>query len=82
MMMKGITIGSTNGDKADMTPLLVQVANKYASSIYLTRDDVKVNVKSIMGMLALSLKKKDVITVTAEGQDEEEALAAIERFLA
>ncbi len=61
--------------------MLVQVAGQFTSEIYIISGNKKINAKSIMGMMALGLDNGEEITVTASGQDEEEAIAAIEKFL-
>ena len=70
-------------DDADFSPeaKLVQVANRYTSSIYLETAAGKVNAKSIMGMMSLALQGGDNVTVSAEGGDEVEAMAGIEAYL-
>ncbi|MCD2491823.1 HPr family phosphocarrier protein [Lacrimispora sp. NSJ-141] len=61
--------------------MLVQVASQYESSIYIEGDSKKVNAKSIMGMMTLGLNEGEAVLVTANGQDEERAVAAIEQYL-
>ncbi|MBQ9512631.1 MAG: HPr family phosphocarrier protein [Lachnospiraceae bacterium] len=70
-------------DDADFSPAakLVQVANRYASSIYLETSAGKVNAKSIMGMMSLALQGGDEVTVSADGADEADAVSGIEAFL-
>lgn len=80
-MEKDVTIKLAVGLEARPIALLVQTASQYDSSIYLETDGKKVNAKSIMGMMSLSLKTGDVVTVRAEGQDEEEAVKGIENYL-
>ena len=80
-MEKDVTIKLAVGLEARPIALLVQTASQYDSSIYLETDVKKVNAKSIMGMMSLSLKTGDVVTVRAEGQDEEEAVKGIENYL-
>ena len=69
--------------KTDVMPIamLVQVASQYESSIYVDADEKRVNAKSIMGMMSLEPKNGDFLTVTADGADEEAALAEIEEVL-
>ncbi len=62
--------------------MLVQVASQFDSTVYLETSGKKVNAKSIMGMMSLSLKKGDSIKVVAEGSDEESAIEGIEKYLA
>ena len=69
--------------KADVMPIamFVQVASQYESSIYVDADEKRVNAKSIMGMMTLGLKTGLKIVVTADGEDEEQALDGIEAYL-
>lgn len=60
---------------------LVQEASQYRSQIYVEIENKKINAKSIMGMMSLSLVKGATITIAAEGEDEEEAASGVERFL-
>jgi catabolite repression HPr-like protein len=62
-------------------PLLVQLANQYSSCIYFEMENAKVNAKSIMGMMNLMLSTGNEVTLNVEGDDESEAIEALERFL-
>lgn len=53
---------------------LVQIANRYASAIYLETENKVINVKSIMGMMTLDLVSGLQMTISAEGEDEEQAV--------
>ena len=55
MSSKEITIRLENGLEARPVAMLVQVASKYDSSVYLEAGDKRVNAKSIMGMMSLGL---------------------------
>ena len=70
-------------DSTEATPIahLVQLANQFKSQVYFEMDDKKVNAKSIMGMMSLVLSAGSHVTVVAEGQDEDEAVDALEKFL-
>ena len=81
MIRKPITIGTSNGLEARPIALLVQVASQYASSIYLENEEKRVNAKSIMGMMSLGLDAGEMVTVSVEGVDEEEAMKGIEEYL-
>lgn len=81
MKKKAVEIKLQNGLDARPVAMLVQVASKYESKIYLEAAGKKVNAKSIMGMMSLGLDSGDQVTVTAEGTDEEEAADAIENYL-
>ena len=60
---------------------LVQAAVKAESQVYLLHDNKKVNAKSLMGMLALALKRGDTVFVHAVGEDEEEIIDLFETML-
>jgi phosphocarrier protein len=55
----------------------VQTANKFASAITVEKDGQEVNGKSIMGVLMLVAAKGSYITVKAQGDDADQALAAV-----
>lgn len=67
----------------EVTPiaLLVQVAGRYESRIYIDCEDKHVNAKSIMGMMCLSLTSGELVTVTADGPDEEAAIKGMTDYL-
>lgn len=81
MTRKSIQITRQGGLEARSTAELVQVAVKFESRVYIESGTKKVNAKSIMGMMSLELEHGDVIVVSADGQDEEQAIREIERFL-
>lgn len=81
MIRKPITIGISNGLEARPIAMLVQIASRYSSSIYLENEEKRVNAKSIMGMMSLGLDAGEKVTVSIEGADEEEAMKEIEEYL-
>ena len=81
MIRKPVTI-QNNMDMEDRPVAhLVQEASQYASQVYILMGSKKINAKSIMGMMSLTLMPGEEITVVANGIDEKEAAAGIERFL-
>lgn len=81
MITKKIKIQIQNGLEARPVAVLVQVASQFDSSIYVECGDKRVNAKSIMGMMALGLDAGEEVVVSAEGDDESNAMADIEKFL-
>lgn len=81
MIKKPITIRISNGLEARPVAMLVQVASQYESEIYVESGKRKVNAKSIMGMMTLGLAAGEEITVSAAGDDEQQAIEHIERYL-
>lgn len=80
-MKKSVIIRMQGEFEARPIANLVQVANKYASRIYLEVNEKRVNAKSIMGMMSLALMNGDTVVLDAEGEDEAEAVAGLEKFL-
>ncbi|MFC1614223.1 HPr family phosphocarrier protein [Gemmatimonadota bacterium] len=53
---------------------IVETTKKYASEITISKNDVKINAKSIMGVMMLAAEKGSVLVVDAEGEDARDAL--------
>ena len=81
MIKKPITIQLSTGLEARPVAQLVQVASQFNSEIYVEIGRKKVNAKSIMGMMSLGLDAGESVTVSVEGEDEEEAMKSIEAYL-
>ena len=81
MIKKSIKISCPNGIEPRPIAELVQVASKYESKIYLETETKRVNAKSIMGMMSLNLANGDLLTVSADGNDEKDAMNEILGFL-
>ena len=80
MTSREVTILNRAGIHARPAALIVQTASKYSSQIYLEKDSNKINAKSIMGIITLGAAYKTRLTVTADGNDEAEAVSAITRL--
>jgi len=81
MITKEIIIKIPTGLEARPVALLVQVASQYECSIYVVSNEKRVNAKSIMGMMSLGISAGEMVTVTADGTDEKEAVDNIEKYL-
>ena len=81
MIKKPIPIQLASGLEPRPVAVLVQVASQYNSKIYVEDGDRKVNAKSIMGMMTLGLDAGEEITLSANGEDEEDAMKSIENYL-
>lgn len=80
-MRKNVTVEMEEGLEARPIALLVQTANQFSSKIYLEIGEKRVNAKSIMGVMSLALLNGEGVVLDAEGEDEAEAVAALEAFL-
>ncbi|AQP53002.1 phosphocarrier protein HPr [Vagococcus penaei] len=65
------------GIHARPATLLVQTASKFSSDINLEYKGKSVNLKSIMGVMSLGVGQGADVTISAEGADEADAVAAI-----
>lgn len=81
MITKNMTIEIQTGLEARPVAMLVQVASQFESSIYVEHNNKRVNAKSIMGMMTLALAAGESVVVSADGQDEQDAIHGIEEFL-
>ncbi|MDR4497230.1 MAG: phosphoenolpyruvate--protein phosphotransferase [Candidatus Scalindua sp.] len=74
-----ITIPNVNGLHARPATRFAEIANKFSSEIFVSiLNKEKVNGKSIMDLLTLGAKRGTEIIVSAEGEDKEDALDALE----
>ena len=61
--------------------LFVKTAARFAADIYVRRDDLEVNGKSIMGVMMLAAEEGSTVRVRAEGSDAAAALAALRELV-
>ncbi len=77
MEKKDFHIVADTGIHARPATLLVQTAGKFSSDVNLEYKGKSVNLKSIMGVMSLGVGQGADVTISAEGADEKEAIAAI-----
>lgn len=81
MITKKVTIHNADGLHTRPASIFVREAGKFASEIHLTRDDMTINGKSIMGLLMLALGPGSEVELTIEGADETEAMESLSALL-
>jgi phosphocarrier protein len=81
MIESTILIQNKLGLHARAAAKLVQTASQFSSRIYVSRDDREVNAKSIMGVMMLAAAINTRIKISADGEDEAQALAALEALI-
>ena len=57
--------------------MFVKTAGKYKSEVTISKDDMEVNAKSIMGVMMLAAEKGSIVIIRAEGEDEAEVVDAL-----
>jgi phosphocarrier protein HPr len=82
MQEKSFTIVNRLGMHARPAALFVKTAGKFKSKVWVRKDEVEVNGKSIMGVMMLAAEPGSSLTVRAEGEDEALVLEALGRLIA
>ena len=80
-MKKEVVVKTSSVYDARALAELVGLANGFSSHIMIEMENRRINVKSIMGVMGLGLDVDKLVTIEAEGNDEEAAIAALEGFL-
>ena len=80
MIKRAVTI-NCEGLEGRPIAMLVQKASQFSSKVHIEVGNKKVNAKSIMGMMSLSVCGGDEVVIVTEGTDEEEAANEIETYL-
>lgn len=78
---RNITIENPLGLHARPAAIFVQTASRFASEIHVARGNIRVNGKSIMGIMMLAAEQGAEIVVEVEGEDAEECLEALTAVL-
>ena len=79
-MKKNVVVQRKAGLEARPLVNIVQKASEYSSRIYVEQEGKCVNAKSITGMMSLVLMNGESVVLCAEGEDEQEAIEALEVF--
>jgi len=78
---KIVEVKLVDGLIAKASAMFVQKANRYTADIHLERDGQKVDAKSIMGLMSLSIAPGEEVTIITDGVDGEIALRDLVTFL-
>ncbi len=77
MISRSVTIKNSVGLHARPATFFIQKANSYKASIWVEKEDCRVNAKSLLGVLSLGISQGTEITLIADGQDEAEAVEGL-----
>ena len=81
MITQNVTVKNTIGLHARPATFFIQKANTYRSSIWVEKEDRRVNAKSLLGVLSLGVIGGMTVTLIADGDDEKEAIAGLASFI-
>ena len=77
MFVKDVKVQNQVGLHARPATFFIQKANEFKSSIWVEKDERRVNAKSLLGVLSLGIMGGTDIKIMAGGSDEEEAVDAL-----
>ena len=77
MVSSDVTVQNSVGLHARPATFFIQRANEFKSSIWVEKDERRVNAKSLLGVLSLGIVKGTTIKIVADGSDEEEAVKTL-----
>jgi len=82
MQQREVEIVNKLGLHARASAKLTQLASSYPCEVWLSRNNRRVNAKSIMGVMMLAAGKDATVVIEAEGENAEAALAALQKLIA
>ncbi|MEG1621124.1 MAG: HPr family phosphocarrier protein [Oscillospiraceae bacterium] len=77
MCVKEVSVKNQVGLHARPATFFIQKANEFKSSIWVEKDERRVNAKSLLGILSLGILGGTPIRIIADGSDEEAAVEAL-----
>ena len=81
VISKEVTINNQVGLHTRPATFFIQKANEFKSSIWIEKDDRRVNAKSLLGVLSLGIVKGTAVNIVADGVDENEAIATLSALI-
>lgn len=81
MISREVKITNSVGLHARPATFFIQKANSYRSSIWVEKEERRVNAKSLLGILSLGISNGMTVTLIADGQDESEALDGLAELI-
>lgn len=81
MVAQQVTIRNKLGLHARPAAHFVRLAAQYESEVFLEKDGVRINAKSIMGLMMLAVEQGAILTIECNGTDEEELLAKLVKLV-
>lgn len=81
MVIREVTINNQVGLHARPATFFIQKANEFKCSIWIEKDERRVNAKSLLGVLSLGIVKGTAIKIIADGSDENQAIEVLSELI-
>lgn len=81
MLVKEVVVQNQVGLHARPATFFIQKANEFKSSIWVEKEERRVNAKSLLGVLSLGIVGNTKIRIIADGTDEEEAVDGLVKLV-
>lgn len=82
MVTKEVVVDNQVGLHARPATFFIQKANELKSSIWIEKEDRRVNAKSLLGVLSLGIVKGTAVNLIADGADEAAAVDTLAELIA
>ena len=82
MFVQKVVVVNQVGLHARPATFFTQKANEFKCSVWIEKDERKVNAKSLLGVLSLGITNGTAINIVADGQDEEKAVQTLCQLIA
>jgi phosphocarrier protein len=82
MVIKEAVINNQVGLHARPATFFIQKANEFRCSVWIEKDERRVNAKSLLGVLSLGIVKGTSINIIADGEDENSAIDTLTELIA
>ena len=81
MFVKEVSVKNQVGPHARPATFFIQKANEFKSSVWVEKDERRVNAKSLLGVLSLGIVGGTTIRIMADGSDEEQAVDGLVKLV-
>jgi phosphotransferase system HPr (HPr) family protein len=81
MSKKGVVFHCKEETLMKAIAMIIQISSHFDSSIFIEKDGRRAHAKSLLGVLSLGIEQGDYLTLSAEGDDKEEALERLSLYV-
>ncbi len=81
MFFKDVQVENQVGLHARPATFFIQKANEYKSTIWVEKEERRVNAKSLLGVLSLGIVGGTTIRIIADGSDEQQAVEGLVKLI-